>query len=169
MKPLLSLGFAYSIRALTICGYLLNSRRICQKFARNRSQGDSQKFREPRVQGNPGTNGVKSPDRGQSGGRVESAVHIDRLSGEVAIASEHHCNSGNLLRAADCGVTGGRHIFFVVHGNVGPGLCRKDHNHPSDATTVSSRSEFVHESYAYRLRVQADGVCAHPSQGGEGN
>jgi len=139
MKGLLSQGLSYSVLSFAICGCLSDSRRVCQKFARNRPQGHSQKFREPRVQGDRGTNGVKSADCGQSGGRVESAVDIDRLSGEVAIASEHHRNSGNLLRAADRGnqFTGGRFIFFVVHGNVGAGLCKRDRNHPSDATTAA--------------------------------
>ena len=60
MKPLLSEAVSYSVSSLAICGYLPSSRRICQKFARNRPQGHSRKFRELRVQGTHGTNGSRS-------------------------------------------------------------------------------------------------------------
>ena len=66
MKPLLSQGLSYSVLSFAICGYLPDSRRICQKFARNRPQGHSQKLRELRVQGTRGTNGVKDADGGRS-------------------------------------------------------------------------------------------------------
>jgi hypothetical protein len=39
-----------------------------------------------------GTNGVKRADPHPSGSRIEAAVDIDRLPGDVAIACEHHGN-----------------------------------------------------------------------------
>ena len=78
-----------------------------------------------------GRNGVKTADPRRSGSRIEAAVDIDRLPGEVAIACEHHGNIGNLFTAADrgnqCGnqFRGGRLVFFVVHGNVGAGVCKR--------------------------------------------
>jgi hypothetical protein len=62
MEALLSQGSLYSVLPLVICGYLCDSRRFCQKFARNRPQGDSRKFKELHFQRTCGTNGVKRAD-----------------------------------------------------------------------------------------------------------
>ena len=187
MKILLSEGLSYFDLSLAICGYLPYSRRIRQKSARNHPQGHSQKFRELQVQRTRGTNAVKGANGGQSGGRVASAVDIDRLPGDVAIAREHHGNIGNLLLTTKRGnqFIDGRPVLFVVQGNVGAGVCKRNRNRPSDATAaardqgnlsaeihalikppplvfISTRAaiRIVHESCANGLRVRADAVCA---------
>ena len=153
MKPVLSQRFSCSDLSLAICGYLPYSRRICQKFARNRPQGHSRKFREVWVQGTRGTNGVKIPDLHPSGNRIEAAADFDRLPGEVAIACAHH---GNLLRANDrrTQIIGGRFVFFVVHGKVGAGLCKRNRNRPSD-TTAAARDQG-------NLSTDIHGLIKHP-------